>query len=381
MGFLAEHLVAAPGRIKDKEQEEIVGMRHSLLWLLGIAVLTALVFILGGEELKKILFQADPFVMGVLFLVQLGTLAAAAWKWHYLLGKLVRELSFTKIFTLFLAGNFVESVTPSVKFGGEAARIYLLRRYTALSYGKLTGVLFTHKYISLLPLVLLAAVFLGMAALRYELPVVVYFSFLGLGAFFILVAWLARGKQLLADDSPGIGPEECYVQDDQRDKCRGGLFLWKLIHVVRAKGGKLLAFLQEASRHSSNLTGPSERKALMLLSLLVWFIYPLKVYLVSFMLGYEIGLVTAGIITYAAYLVSMFPLLPGGFGSFEGSMVFMFSLAGFSPAEGLAVALLTRLVTYWFPLLLSAVAVGNLFLKRNLFSAGKAQASPELLIR
>ena len=61
----------------------------------------------------------------------------------------------------------------------------------------------------------------------------------------------------------------------------------------------------------------------------------------------------AGLLTIAffvAYLVSMLPLFSGGLGSFEGSMALLLLLGGITPAEGLAAALLSRVITYWFPL-------------------------------
>jgi hypothetical protein len=102
------------------------------------------------------------------------------------------------------------------------------------------------------------------------------------------------------------------------------------------------------------------------------------------MLSLEVGLFSVAVITYTAYLISMVPLLPGGLGSFEATMVMMFSLYGLNPAEGLAVALISRLVTYWFPLGLSAFAAVFLTLgkavksKRNLGEKSDQDCSVEV---
>lgn len=79
------------------------------------------------------------------------------------------------------------------------------------------------------------------------------------------------------------------------------------------------------------------------------------------MLNFDVGIVAIAVITYTAYLVSLFPLLPGGLGSFEGTMALMFASYGeIFFAEALAIALVARFVTYWFPLLLSALLTAYL---------------------
>jgi len=95
---------------------------------------------------------------------------------------------------------------------------------------------------------------------------------------------------------------------------------------------------------------------LIAVSALIWLLYPVKVFLVTGMLDLKISVPAVAIITFTAYLVSMIPLLPGGLGSYEGTVVLMFAFFGIGPAEGLAVALISRLITFWIPLFWSAAS-------------------------
>lgn len=320
--------------------------RRAFLWVLGIIIILALMLFVGWEEIKTILSRTSIPLLLALGCLQVATLAISAYQWHYLLRKLHSRLSFIMTFTLYLSGNFVESVTPSVKFGGEAARIYLFRRSTSLSYQELAGALLTHKYISLLPFVLLCAAVILISAFRYELPTVVYLAFFLLGSFFALICWLLRKNSTKTKKPLDLG-----------SLSRMPLFS-KIIK-------KVAYFLKDASHTARHLTSGKDRFFLISLSLVVWALYPVKVFLVATGLGFQVGPLAAIISTYTAYVVSMLPLLPGGLGSFEGTMALVFSLGGLDTASGMAIALLSRSITFWFPLLLSAGAVAYLSLIRK----------------
>ncbi len=348
--------------------------KHALLWIAGIGIITFAVLFLGWEEVSSALAKADPWFLLGLFGLQLVTLSLIAFQWQYLLNKTSHYLPLRKVMAINLAGSYIESVTPSVKLGGEAAKIFLLRKETDLSYQQLAGVLLAHKYLSLLPFLGLAAFFLALAFTRYQLPPATYLAFFLLLGFFSLLSWMhyRGGKK---GEETGIHKKFAEERNDPENSSSpsagssnvvsvppedAGWFKGRLTSkIIRSLGGKFSAlteFVNRASIHSRELATPGEKRNLLIISTIIWFLYPLKIYLVAHMLGLEPSLVTAAIVAFTAYVISMVPVLPGGLGTFEGSMVLMFTLGGYDPAQGLAVALLSRLVTFWFPLILSAVA-------------------------
>ncbi len=338
-------------------------LKKFLLWIIGITILTAAVFIMGLEEISASIRQVNPVTFIFLLLLQILTHLAAAFQWQFLLKKLQQQLSLGLVLAITLAGNYVESVTPAVKLGGEAAKVYLFRRHSSLDYDRLAGILFALKYYSMLPFVCLVVIFTGSAFLNYSMPRPALGAFAFLLLFFTAIALLyyrAGGESAPGSDSQ---VSERALTGNKSNSRMSKLEVSLL--ALKNKAGKITAFVNRAASFSRSIANPLERFSLVSISTAVWIAYSLKVYLVARTLGLEIEFFPVAIITFTAYMVSMVPLLPGGLGSFEATMVFMFSFNGFSPAEGLTVALLSRLVTYWFPLLLSALAAAYLAYKQE----------------
>ncbi len=332
--------------------------KNLLLWITGIAVLTFAVLWLGLEEIVASIGQVNPGTMAFLVVLQVLTLLAAALQWQFLLKKLKQKLSLGLVLAITLAGNYIESVTPAVKLGGEAAKVYLFRQHSSLDYDRLAGILLALKYYSLLPFVCLAVIFAGSAFINFNLPGLVFGAFAFLLIFFtaIVLLYYKAGNNAVPVSEQPVQDRLAPLAESNHSK---SIFREKLL-AFQKRLAKITLFINRAALYSRSMTNRLERLALISLSTLVWVVYPIKVFLVARMLGLEIGLFPIAVITFTAYLISMVPLLPGGLGSFEATMAMMFSLYGFSAAEGMTVALLTRLVTYWFPLVLSALAAGSL---------------------
>lgn len=337
-----------------------MSIKNLLLWIAGLIVLTIAVFWLGLDEVTASIRQIKPGTLAFLFALQILTLLAAAMQWQFLLKKSEQDLSLGLVMVITLAGNYIESITPAVKLGGEAAKVYLFRQYSSLGYDHLAGILLALKYYSMLPFLCLAFIFSGSAFINFDLPPLALGAFAFLLLFFVVIVLL----YFKAGNNPVHGytrpsSEQCSPLPEVN--CRMNIFSKGLLS-LKKRLARIKDFVNRAAVFSRSMTNRLESLALISLSTLVWVAYPVKVFLVARMLGLEIGLLPVAVITFTAYLISMVPLSPGGLGSFEATMTMMFSLYGFSPAEGIAVALVSRLVTYWFPLLLSALAAASLAL-------------------
>ena len=95
----------------------------------------------------------------------------------------------------------------------------------------------------------------------------------------------------------------------------------------------------------------------MILSLIIWNLFPLKAYLVSAYLSINISYIPILAVTYLTYMIGMVPLLPGGLGSFEASAVLFLSSMGIETYEALAFTLIFRFITFWFVFLVSGIYV------------------------
>ena len=313
--------------------------KRGILWCLAILVLAAVVLAAGLDKVAAALALFDPLWLLGLSLLQLLTISLTALAWHLVIRAAGGKVGFGETVIIHLTGSFIESVTPSSKLGGEAAKIYLLRRRAGLDYQRVGAVTLVSKLLTLLPFVALAGLCLAWMAVNGQMVLLAVPAFLTLSVFTGALAWICRAQRMSEKDAPA----------EPIDQISGNP-----APLLR----RALAFLKQAGRESRNLLSRRRRLAFLILSSIVWILYPVKVLLVTRMLGMEMGLADVAIATYVAYLVSMLPLLPGGLGSFEGTMALLLSSMDVSFSEGLAVALLARLVTFWLPLALSAAAAG-----------------------
>jgi uncharacterized protein (TIRG00374 family) len=71
----------------------------------------------------------------------------------------------------------------------------------------------------------------------------------------------------------------------------------------------------------------------------------------------EIGLAQTFAITFAAYIVAMLPIFPGGLGGFEGTMTGLLAAAGVLLADAAVITIFFRFTTFWFVMILSTVYI------------------------
>lgn len=318
-----------------------------VFWFIGLIILILFVINLDVEELRISIKEIDVLTLIILLVLQLITLGLTSYQWYYLLIIKEKKVSYFKVLIIYLTGSLVESITPSSKLGGEGSKLILLKQETSLSNQDLTAILLLQKIISLLPFILLCSIVLFLAFFRYSLPHFIYYAFLSFLVFtFIFYIFYQRLRQ-------------------EKEKAKFNVNNYFLKYVMNLKS-KVIIFLKKAVANSQEILDPRQRYYLVFLSFLIWILYPLKLFLVAQMLNLEIELIFMFVVTYLAYLISLIPLAPGGLGTFEGTIAILFSLNGFLLTEGMLVAIIARLITYWFPLLLSLIsAVYMLFLQKK----------------
>jgi len=322
-------------------------------------ILVSLTLLTGLDEIMMIVRSINPIFLTGLFLLQAFTLLMVSSQWLFMLKDNESSIAFHEVFTIHMAGKFVESVTPSSKFGGETAKVYLFKKKMRITYQNAVSFLLAYKYISLLPFLILSFLFLVIASIQFYLPSFVYISFMILVFFFVLLLVLIHWGKVRFDSDD--------IKSDKRN----------ILIIISSKIKKVLEYLNKSRNDVEKILSRSERSKLFAISFLVWTLYPVKIYLVATALGFEVGLIISIIATYSAYLVSMLPVSPGGLGTFEGTMATVFMISELSFAEGMAIALLARSATFLFPLILSAVCTTYLVKIDGLkiFSIGDPAAS------
>ena len=326
---------------------------------IGIGTLCLLAWLFGAKETADALSAVKPGAVGILFGLQLATLMASAWIWYVLLNR-EASIAYSSVFLINQAGGLVESLTPSVKFGGEAAKVFLFRQQTRQDYRDLAGILLLHKFLTLAPFTLLSILLFIPALIHFNLPPAVPVSlFLMAAACVVLFRICYSAAPERQDPDRPVPNEDDAAAESAGTACNNRPVKSVLINFIepaRRWMARSLAFFHQARLSAARLLPPGRSIKILMVSFAIWAFYPVKVYLACHFLGMEVSLLIIAMATLFAYVISMIPLLPGGLGTYEGTMALFFTIGGLSPAEGLAVSLLSRLVTFWFPLLLSAAA-------------------------
>ena len=298
-----------------------------ILLILGFMLWNARGELSGALELLSL----EVFIL--LIILQIITLGAIALQWKYLfLAGNITGISLMTIIKINLAAKFVESITPSSKLGGETAKFYLYKRNTAVSAAVLTAVTGTQKAITLLTFFLLC------------LPSLTYWPYRQgwLGDNIIQADYLLSASWLMILAAVILN----FV----------GLAYFKLFFSDIDLREKINLFFQETAVSFKKINRPGSILTASGIAFFFWLLYPLKTYI---LLNHIFAGITPGVAvaaTLLAYLVSIFPLTPGGLGGFELTMALVLSRAGLSLGEGLTAALLLRSITFWLPLFLSALA-------------------------
>ncbi len=299
--------------------------KNPWFWFLGILVLLTLVVWTGREEIATSFHDFPWSLLPAFLILQIVTLTLTSYCWFLLLKEKGSSIPFMPTLLIFLSGNFVESVTPVAKLGGEAAKVFLFRKKANLEYSAVLSVLMVQKIFFFLSFFSVIIVIVIPAAFFYPLPPELYQGIVVLGAILTLAIFFLKRKSMGKRKGSG----------------------W---------AGKFRDFFQQTLQET-HLKG---RFSLYIISLLIWALYPVKTYAVTLALDMEASFLLIALATFAAYLLGMIPLLPGGLGAFKGGMAFFLSLGALSIQDGLSIALITRIITFWFPLLFGALATAFL---------------------
>ncbi|WP_177174210.1 lysylphosphatidylglycerol synthase transmembrane domain-containing protein [Salipaludibacillus aurantiacus] len=287
-----------------------------LIIIMAGALLWALVTVDLNDWRMVTAYINWPSVMFII-LIQCATFLLMGRQWVKLL-KYDRHVPLNKAVRILLISAFTEGITPSAKFGSEAAKGYLLRKEFGLSMTRVISVISVQKVISLaalIPFLILAA-----ALITNET-----------GGFIYLLGTMTAAVLVL-----------CYVMKKKgTEKLRKAVFVWT----------------------------KKDYAEQVLMSALIWFLFPLKAYLLSLSLNLDISFIMITAVVFLPYAAALLPLTPGGLGTFEAVMVGVLAGMAIAPEAAIAFTLLFRLITFWLGVAAGGLATLTLTAKKPVLSS------------
>lgn len=313
-----------------------------------LVVLIAIAF--DPRAVARELATADPVLFALGFVAVAAALGLWAEAHRRLLARVGGPLSPWRCLLVYLTGMFARLALPVGYASGAAVLAYAFARETDVGGGRalasvtvveIAGIIASGALAAASALVLLAAV----PGFSLGRPLASGLA-LGLSALGLLaaVAWhrrgsvatgLAAGARLIGRTADGLSG-------------RGGLPVPTTRFADRAD--RLSRAFAAVSDH------PRTVAATLALSLAGWLVFSLALHVSALALGHQLSLAVVLFAVPVAGYANVLPT-PGGLGGYEAALAgTLHLLVGVDPAAALAVTLLFRLPTYWFPLLVGALA-------------------------
>ncbi len=333
-----------PGRA---ELAAVTSRQFVVKTLLGLAVAVVLLYFLGWtvgwSEVLTTLSGANPWWVAVACLSTLACFAMWSMVWRVVMRASGHEPPYRHLLVTFLAAQFANYVTPLGQAGGEPFIAYVLSRDTEATFEDSLASVVTADLLNLLPFFNFAALGLGYLLLQRGLPSAAENLAVGLVAMavgvpaLVVVGWRHRGgveRVALAAVRPVARlTDRVSVAGVRRRIDR----FYAAIETIAASPRALVTSLGFA------YTG--------------WLFFTLPLYFGALALDVAVDPIVVLFVVPASTLAGLVPT-PGGLGSVEAALVVLLValVPGLAGETALALALVYRVASYWFALLVGGVA-------------------------
>lgn len=326
-----------------------------LLWYgISTAILLALISFADVGEFLEAIRSVDPLLMTLAFISGMSFFLVLGYVYHSFFQELGFKSNRMNSLKLFMAGNFMNSITPLGQLGGEPFMAYVVSSNTDANYEKSLSTVMSADIVNAIPFVTYATAGILYVILFSTVTGVIktgIYAVVLLNIALITIAYLAWFKT-----------------EEVEEK------IYTLLDIIQNRityTKKVIPPLKERINETKKafMRAGENRRHLVKVSL-VTHIAPavqlLSLYFILLGLGIEPAFVGV-YFTVVLAAIAMFSPTPGGTGTFEAA--FSGLLISFFPGIGIdtavAASVLFRLTTYWPGLLVGYVALLNLKSERR----------------
>lgn len=311
------------------------------LWFgVATAIIAGLIYFADVQEFIDALQSASLPLLVPAMASGMAVFLVFGFTWHRFLRKVEIDVTYFDSLKLFMAGQFMNSITPLGQFGGEPFMAYIIRRNTDISYEKAFSTVFSADIVN------------GIPVLTFVL-----------GGSFYLLLFSSINDVILQTLYAGVGLTVL-----------GGL----IVYLLWFKAGVIENYILSVLKYFSDLTGygikivdaaekrlakvqdsfesigedPKHLFETAVVAHLSFVLQVICLYFIMLSLGQNVEITPLYFIIAIAGLANFAPT-PGGSGAYEATMagILTFFLNIQFPVA-ITVAILFRLTTYWPGLIL-----------------------------
>lgn len=317
-------------------------LKTAVGFLLAAVLLYLFGWALGWQLILAVLGHAD--ARWVLVACASTSLCLVLWAkgWDIVLDVVGVDIPFARLVPTYYAATFGDYVTPFGKAGGGPLVAYVLSTHDRASYEEAFASVFTTDSLNLLPFFSFAGIGVVVLAVGGEIPLAIRSAVYVLGGMAIalpLVGWVLWRR------------EAWFVRTVV------GVARWLEARTGRVDPeeveSRLVAFFSHIDRVATSRRRLAE---VVTLSYLGWALFAAPMWFAGQAVGVDLNLWLVAFVVPASSLASFVPT-PGGLGGVEAAVAGLLVTLGGLPLEvAAAIAILYRIASYWYVLLVGGVA-------------------------
>jgi len=313
-----------------------------------IIIIGLLAYLLASVDLKEVynaLIQVDGFYLFLAFVSYLATFFIFAWRNVYFFGRLFKSGYWFLLESTF-SGFFVNTITPGAQVGSEPVKAYLFKVKFKKPISKTFGVIIADKIMHVFVLsffIIFSIIYLiTFIPLPDEFMLVLQaLLFLFFLFFAVIVALKMRKKKI------GL------IYAFEKSKWFSWLNPFKNNPKLKKTIGKGIRSFTKTFWETF-----TDKKIFILgviFSLIYWFLNYLVSYFLFLSIGIKINFLLIVVVFSLVNFSSLFFPTPGGAGFIESLMIFLYSLVGVNFTAALVVSLLTRVIFYFYSIVIGGI--------------------------
>ncbi|MEM4245204.1 MAG: flippase-like domain-containing protein [Candidatus Nanoarchaeia archaeon] len=256
-------------------------------------------------------------------------------KWKSLVNKL-GKIKFWELFPILMAGIFINTSTPTANVGGEPLRAYYLGKKLRKEKTKCLATIIIDKATNTATSLLFVVFSILFITLFLKIPTTVKIltqSLIIIAAIIIIVSILLR-KLKLEDTARIFYPLFRKKFPDKK----------QFLTYIQNRIGSIKEVMKEFFKDNKAV------KKEVTLALVMQLLTFAKAYVLFIALGQNVNPLNVVIAVSISMVVGQLILVPGGVGVIESSMISMYALMGINANIAATVAILDRIIYYFFAL-------------------------------
>ncbi|KZX16741.1 hypothetical protein MBCUT_06050 [Methanobrevibacter cuticularis] len=313
-------------------------MKHKsfILLLIGLAIMAVMLYFVGIEKIFDALKYANFWYILLAIAIQIITYYLFALRWQ-LINKIADiNIGIKSLIPMVLVGMSINNITPSGRGGGEPVKAYLLSKYSGKPSEETFASVIADRALDTFPFLVLAIITIISVILYFKLSylivTILIISVIGVTVAFLLLIYMS-------------------INQKAGEKITGWII--RIVKFFYKKGPENLeerikkAILGFQKTMKMVLSDKNILYYALPVSFLLWGAEILRVYCVFLAFGATVSPLLIGEVFIVASLIGMIPILPGGLGAVDGTMILLFSSAGIPSSISAAATVVERLISFW----------------------------------